>query len=435
MRVHVRSSHLYSSTSGTRHKLLSFLGGLRKNRFVLVVLSVVALSGAAVAANGTLLDQSTTYTGCVNNGSGILRVIQPGETCRNNETQITWSQTGPAGPEGPAGPAGMAGPAGPAGATGQQGLPGLPGEKGDTGEAGPAGVVSLASLTGTACTRADGGSGFVDVTVSSTNEINLFCQSQSTGCTINTSDSTPHMTLTCDSQTQQLTYVCDDGWLNTNGDLNDGCEASTGGLQPLLIENSSTTNQALAAFTASGILFGGIDTITVPANCAGTYKAACPNGTASNPLPTMTADMNKRAGDNDRTVMTPDPSNSRYNVTARFRLKTNTPIIVTPAAGVHCALSIDSTRGNSPDITATFRDNITAPNGPTAVSDVTIMGIEGADYSINPVSASDFLCYGSILFSPANVMSVLENTLTPWLEKRATLCGAAALDYFQICSN
>jgi hypothetical protein len=63
------------------------------------------------------------------------------------------------------------------------------------------------------------------------------------------------------------------------------------------------------------------------------------------------------------------------------------------------------------------------------------MGIEGADYSINPVSAGDFFCTGAAILSSANVLSVLENALTPWLDKRATLCGAVAPDYFQICSN
>jgi hypothetical protein len=418
-----------------RHKLLSVLGSLRKNRFALVVLSVVALSGAAVAANGTLLDQNTTYTGCVNNGSGILRVIQPGESCRSNETQITWSQRGPAGP---AGPAGLQGLKGDKGDTGPAGLLGLKGDKGDTGEAGPAGVVSLASLAGTACTRADGSAGVVNISVGGTSagagdEIKLTCQAPGASCNINTSDSTPHMTVTCDNQTNQPTYICEEGWVNTNNDPEDGCEASTAGLQPLLIEKNGTTYQALARFTASGLFFGGIDIITVPANCAGTYKTACPDGTASNPLPTMTADMNKQVVDTDRSIMLPNPDNSRYDVTARFRLKTNTPIVVTPVAGTHCALTIDSTRGNSPDITATFHDNITAPNGPTAVSDVTITGIESADYDINPVNFSDFLCYG-LIFPSANVMSVLENALTPWLEKRATLCGAIAPDYFQTCS-
>jgi hypothetical protein len=265
--------------------------------------------------------------------------------------------------------------------------------------------------------------------------INLTCQAQGAWCSTNTPDFTPHMTVTCDEQTHQLTYVCEEGWLNTNDNLEDGCEASTGGLQPLLINKDMTTYEALAHLTASGLLFGGTDTIIVPANCAGTYKAACPDGTASNPLPTMTADMNKRAGDIDRTVMTPDPDNSRYDVTARFRLKTDTPIVVTPVAGTHCALTIDSTRGNSPDIIASFRDNIVAPTGPTVVSDVTITGIESADYSISPLTSSDFLCYGATVFPSANVLSVLENALTPWIEKRATLCGAVGPYYFQICST
>jgi hypothetical protein len=410
-----------------RHKLLSVLSGLRKSHLALAALGIVTLSGAAVAANGVLQDQSTTYTGCVNNGSGILRVLQPGESCRSNETQISWNQTGPEGP------------AGPAGATGPQGLPGQPGEKGDTGPAGPAGTVSLASLAGTACTRADGSAGVVNISVGGINagggdDIKLTCQAQGAWCSANTPDFTPHMTVTCDEQSHQLTYICEEGWVNTNNDPEDGCEASTAGLQPLLIQKNQTTYEALAHLSASGLLFGGIDTIVVSADCSGAFQTACPDGTPSNPLPTMTADMNKQANDTDRTVITPDPDNSRYDVMARFRLKTNTPITVTPVAGTHCSLTINSTSGNSPDIIATFHDNIGAPNGPTTVRDITLSGLESADFSINPINASDFLCYGASIFPSANVLSVLENELTPWLTKRATLCGAVAPYYFQICS-
>jgi hypothetical protein len=422
MRLHLRGTKLSNSVTSASQRWRTIVAKSHINRFVVFASAAVLLSGAVAVADSTLQNQTTTYNGCVNNGSGILRVIQPGESCRSNETAISWNQTGPAGPAGSAGPAG------------QQGIQG---EKGDTG---PAGTVSLASLAGTACTRVDGSAGVVGISVGgvltpgSGDVINLRCLAQGAWCSANTPDFTPHMTVTCNEQTHQLTYVCEDGWQNTNNEMNDGCEASTGGLQPLLINKDMTTYEALAHLTASGLLFGGIDTITVPANCSGTYQAACPDGTASNPLPTMTADMNKRAADFDRTVVVPDPDNSRYNITARFRLKTNTPITVTPVAGTHCALTIDSTRGNSPDIIASFHDNILAPNGPTTVSDVTLSGLESADFSINPVNASDFLCYGASIFPSANVLSVLENELTPWLTKRATLCGAVAPYYFQICS-
>jgi hypothetical protein len=111
--------------------------------------------------------------------SGQLRVIDPAtDTCRRNETPISWNQTGPqgpAGPEGPAGPAGPVGPAGPfgpagpqgpAGPAGQSGRPGpagpagppgatgpagRPGPKGDKGEKGDPGPANLAALQGSAC--------------------------------------------------------------------------------------------------------------------------------------------------------------------------------------------------------------------------------------------------------------------------------------------
>jgi hypothetical protein len=85
-------------------------------------------------------------------GNGQLRLIDPAtDSCRRNETAISWNQTGPqgpegpqgptgpAGPQGPAGPAGPAGPQGPEGPAGPAGPAGPPGPQGETGPQGPAG--------------------------------------------------------------------------------------------------------------------------------------------------------------------------------------------------------------------------------------------------------------------------------------------------------
>jgi hypothetical protein len=77
-------------------------------------------------------------------GKGQLRVIDPAvESCRRNETPISWNQAGtpgpkgdkgdpgPPGPQGPVGPQGLPGPQGPAGPQGPQGPPGPPNPNAD----------------------------------------------------------------------------------------------------------------------------------------------------------------------------------------------------------------------------------------------------------------------------------------------------------------
>ncbi|WP_127791771.1 hypothetical protein [Agromyces sp. LHK192] len=74
---------------------------------------ILVVGGSVVA---TAASQSPTYRGCVNQKTGVLRVLQPGKpgklgSCITEpavlaETPITWNQQGPAGIPGPTGPAG-----------------------------------------------------------------------------------------------------------------------------------------------------------------------------------------------------------------------------------------------------------------------------------------------------------------------------------------
>jgi hypothetical protein len=99
---------------------------------VTVAALVFALAGAAWAA---IPDSSGQFHGCVNNRTGLLRVIDPSKTgfagqCithHHGETAITWNQTGPQGPKGDTGSQG------PAGLQGSQGPQGPQGPKGDPG--------------------------------------------------------------------------------------------------------------------------------------------------------------------------------------------------------------------------------------------------------------------------------------------------------------
>ena len=91
---------------------------------------------------------------CVQQTSGVLRLIGTAESCRPTETLVTWNVQGiqgPPGPEGPQGPQGVAGPQGPQGPQGDVGPQGPQGEvgpQGPQGETGPAGAVGPAGSPG-----------------------------------------------------------------------------------------------------------------------------------------------------------------------------------------------------------------------------------------------------------------------------------------------
>jgi hypothetical protein len=84
----------------------------------LIAATAFVTGGIALAA---IPGSNGTITGCYDNRSGILRVIdaEAGAVCRTSETLLTWSQTGPQGPQGPTG---LAGPPGPPGEDGQDGV-------------------------------------------------------------------------------------------------------------------------------------------------------------------------------------------------------------------------------------------------------------------------------------------------------------------------
>ncbi len=108
-------------------------------RLVILTVTLFALT-AGVAVATTLMtsnaytDANGVYHGCVGDSSSQLRVLASGESCKNNETAIDWSQTGPQGAQG------IQGPKGDKGDTGAQGIQGLQGTPGANGAQGPPGV-------------------------------------------------------------------------------------------------------------------------------------------------------------------------------------------------------------------------------------------------------------------------------------------------------
>jgi hypothetical protein len=124
---------------------------------VLVAGAALVVTGVAIGVTtNAYTDENGVYHGCVGEGSGILRVLGAGGTCRSNEVAIDWNRTGPqgeVGPQGPQGetgpqgPQGEIGPQGPQGETGPQGDKGDKGDKGDTGQQGPAGTSGASNAT------------------------------------------------------------------------------------------------------------------------------------------------------------------------------------------------------------------------------------------------------------------------------------------------
>ena len=111
----------------------------RSLRRAAVLAVMLAIAAAVGIATGAIPDGSGKITGCYTKVGGVLRVIDteknPPQRCAANlETQITWSQRGPAGPVGAKGDQGERGPAG------ADGAPGGEGDAGPQGERGPAGA-------------------------------------------------------------------------------------------------------------------------------------------------------------------------------------------------------------------------------------------------------------------------------------------------------
>jgi hypothetical protein len=99
---------------------------------------LLLINGATFFGTGN----TTVIRGCVDDKTGMLRVVDRGEKCRRHEHLIDWNREGPMGPRGPRGQMGPGGPrgeAGPAGIPGLEGPPGLQGPVGPQGEPGTPG--------------------------------------------------------------------------------------------------------------------------------------------------------------------------------------------------------------------------------------------------------------------------------------------------------
>ena len=118
---------------------------LRVPRVRVVVLIAGLAAVAAGVAWAAIPDGNGVITACVHKSTGQVRVIDTGgsqpESCKSQETEISWNQGGPTGPVGPPGPTGDKGP------TGDQGPPGSTGYQVVTASTGiPGGVEIVGTL-------------------------------------------------------------------------------------------------------------------------------------------------------------------------------------------------------------------------------------------------------------------------------------------------
>lgn len=123
-----------------------------KTRWILVSLTIatVAISGFAVATVLDIPNSNGVIHSCYKS-NGDLKVVESAAACKNNETHLTWNQTGvagPVGPQGPTGPQGLQGATGAQGAQGLTGAPGAPGPAGPQGLPGSTGAQGPQGLTG-----------------------------------------------------------------------------------------------------------------------------------------------------------------------------------------------------------------------------------------------------------------------------------------------
>jgi hypothetical protein len=286
--------------------------------------------------------------------------------------------------------------------------------------------VSLDTLTGSACTRADGGAGSVQVTVASDNTIRLVCGPVMTWCAAHTPATGPHLQVSCDEATRTLAYTCDDGWQDADQDPADGCERTTA--DPTPIEFSGEAGFALSRRLSNL----GTPTIDVAADCAAATRPACPDGTPADPLPTMTIDTTTHPADQPRAEVAPVHGTTRFDITQRLRLVTVDPIPITLPLGGACGLRSDTRNGPNPDLTLTYTDTVAPdhPAGPTVVSSPpTVSGLSLDDVTV----VGDFSCQ-AVTVSLSTFTEIVADVLTPWAQDVARVCGAPEPDYFQTCA-
>ena len=98
--------------------------GTLLRRYWQMLLAAGVLATLVGIVHASIPDGGGVVHSCYQNNNGSLRVVDSPASCKNNETPLAWSQTGPQGPQGAQGiqgPQGLSGPQGPQGPQGPSG--------------------------------------------------------------------------------------------------------------------------------------------------------------------------------------------------------------------------------------------------------------------------------------------------------------------------
>jgi hypothetical protein len=372
-----------------------------------VVMVMVVGVGAVLAGPVALqiIDPEGVIHACYRIGAsssaGQLRVVEPGEACKANELPLEWNANGEQGPQGEQG------------VQGEQGPQGEQGEKGEQGDQGPPGPAT--ALDGSSCTRSDGSDGVVDVSVNAVNVITLTCEPAPTPnwCATHTPVVGDHMTVTCNEDTDTLTFTCDDGWYDRNADIVDGCEVTLEALPQTL-----ATVQA-----AVDLLFAGSRDFDVLANCGGTPVISCPGGNPLDPPAQI-----RLVGTN--VVATESSGLFAFSATLSAESLQDIPV---SAFGLDCAITIDTAAGSSSTVQIAGSVNFSSHDAPESpanrldFSNLVLNGLEDEDVHLGGSPFCEIANWGLAFFTDT-LVSVIADSLT-----NQALCGVSGPELFMPC--
>ncbi len=107
----------------TRRKMLSVAA------FACLLVGTTTAAQQPSATTNVIQPPAVTIFSCVNNTTGVIRIVSNTTVCMSSEHKIHWNQKGPQGLQGAQGPQGLQGSEGPQGQKGLQGPQGLQGQQ------------------------------------------------------------------------------------------------------------------------------------------------------------------------------------------------------------------------------------------------------------------------------------------------------------------
>jgi hypothetical protein len=320
------------------------------------------VSSTAIASASVPDSQTGVITGCY---SKDLRIIdaQAGDTCKKGETTLTWDQ-------------------------------------------GP----TLAGLQDSPCTRSEGDTGYVDIAIDTSDSIHFTCHyGVPHWCDSNTPTVGPHLNVTCNEETDTLSFMCDLGWVDFDGDHANGCEA----------EGFEATEASIRAY-ADVYVLGEHDAV-LPPQCTGDLTFACPGGVPADPPPTA-----HLVGAN---LVVVDNGGGSFDIS--LDVAATAAGIPVSAFGVDCTLSVDTAAGSFPATTLSGSVDF-PPNPTTGITDEIVT----SNVQLTNLEAADLTLTGGQLCAAADTLKGLVlNLLPPYFEQYfdVSICRAPDPGIFMLC--